>query len=258
MVMEVLAFALMFFIIPNRKVTFKHASIAALITAILFEIAKSGFGIFVEYFSTYQVIFGALATIPLFLIWIYLSWSIILFGAEICHGLFSFEPNLLKKANHPFIQLVHILLLLAEKQQAEKIAQIKAEKLAALAKQRLQEQIDKERVAQEQAAFTQVSHCKLGTWVSIKQDDESAETRPLRFKLVVKFAATNKFIFVDKLGVKKIEYTEADLVEGIINKNIEPIGRNSNAIYGQSSIRTRIAVHFCLKSIFKDSLLYPK
>ena len=111
--------------------------------------------------------------------------------------------------------------LLAEKQQAEKIAQIKAEKLAALAKQRLQEQIDKERVAQEQAAFTQVSHCKLGTWVSIKQDDESAETRTLRFKLVVKFAATNKFIFVDKLGVKKIEYTEADLVEGIINKNIE-------------------------------------
>ncbi len=117
MAMEVLAFALMFFIIPNRKIALKQAGIAAVITAVLFEIAKSGFGVFVEYFSTYQVIFGALATIPLFLIWIYLSWSIILFGAEICHGLFSFESNLRKKANHPFIQLVHILLLLAEKQQ---------------------------------------------------------------------------------------------------------------------------------------------
>ncbi len=117
MTMEVLAFALMFFIIPNRKISLKQAGIAALVTAVLFEFAKSGFGIFVEYFSTYQVIFGALATIPLFLIWIYLSWSIILFGAEVCHGLFSFESNLRKKTNHPFIQLVHILLLLAEKQQ---------------------------------------------------------------------------------------------------------------------------------------------
>ncbi len=117
MAMEILAFALMFFIIPNRKIALKHAGFAALVTAILFEIAKSGFGIFVEYFSTYQVIFGALATIPLFLIWIYLSWSIILFGAEVCHGLFSFESNLRRKINHPFIQLVHILLLLIEKQQ---------------------------------------------------------------------------------------------------------------------------------------------
>jgi len=118
MLMESIAFTLMFFIIPNRKILFKHAMIAAVVTATLFELAKSGFGIFVEYLSTYQVIFGALATIPLFLIWIYLSWSIILFGAEICHGLFSFEEGRLEEQNHPFIQLVQILLLLAKKQQS--------------------------------------------------------------------------------------------------------------------------------------------
>ena len=116
MLMESIAFALMFFVIPNRKILFKHAIIASIITAIFFELAKTSFGIFVESFSTYQVIFGALATIPLFLIWVYLSWSIILFGAEICHGLFSFEVGQQEKKNHPFIQLVQILLILAEKQ----------------------------------------------------------------------------------------------------------------------------------------------
>lgn len=116
MMMESVAFTLMFFVIPNRKILFKHAIIAALITAVYFEIAKSGFGIFVEYFSTYQVIFGALAAIPLFLIWIYLSWSIILLGAEICHGLFSFQVNRREQESHPFIQLLQILLVLSEKQ----------------------------------------------------------------------------------------------------------------------------------------------
>lgn len=120
MLMEFIAFTLMFFVIPNRRILFKHAVAAAAITAILFELAKSGFGIFVEYFSTYQIIFGALATIPLFLIWVYLSWSIILFGAEICHGLFSFAMVKQEEQKHPFIQLVQILLLLAKKQQQGK------------------------------------------------------------------------------------------------------------------------------------------
>ncbi len=116
MLMESFAFALMFFVIPNRKILFKHAIIAAIITASFFEMAKSGFGIFVDSFSTYQVIFGALATIPLFLIWVYLSWSIILFGAEICHGLFAFEVDQQEHKIHPFIQLLQILLILADKQ----------------------------------------------------------------------------------------------------------------------------------------------
>jgi len=116
MLMETIAFALMFFIIPNRKILPKHAIVAAMVTALLFEFAKSGFAIFVEYFSTYQLIFGALATIPLFLIWIYLSWSIILFGAQVCHGLFAFEVNQKRNAEQPMIQLLKIILLLVEKQ----------------------------------------------------------------------------------------------------------------------------------------------
>jgi membrane protein len=117
MAMETIAFTVMFLIVPNRRILLFHAIISAFVTALLFEVAKSGFGIFVEYFSTYQIIFGALATIPLFLIWVYLSWSIILFGAEICHGLFAFEISKQKETSHPFIQLIDILNQLIIKQQ---------------------------------------------------------------------------------------------------------------------------------------------
>jgi len=110
--------------------------------------------------------------------------------------------------------------LLLEKERAEKNAKIKAEEIAEQAKQTLKKRIDKQRAEQEHAALIQVTNCKLGAWISVNQDDEQ-DNKSQRFKLVVKFAASNKFIFVDKLGVKKLEYTEATLVEGIMNKDIE-------------------------------------
>ncbi len=115
-VTEVLTFSLMYFVIPNRKIAIKHAFYAALLATLLFEIAKTGFAIFVEYFSTYQVIFGALATIPLFLIWLFLSWNIVLFGAEFCHALVSFGVEKDKKYSHPFILLASILIILSRAQ----------------------------------------------------------------------------------------------------------------------------------------------
>jgi hypothetical protein len=65
------------------------------------------------------------------------------------------------------------------------------------------------------------TNCKLGAWVSITNRDDGVDYKAQRFKLVVKFAASKKFIFVDKLGVKKIEYTEAALVKGLMEKDIE-------------------------------------
>lgn len=111
--------------------------------------------------------------------------------------------------------------LLAEKQHAEKMAKIKAEEIAELTKQLLKKRIDKQRAEQEHNALTLVTNCKLGAWVSVAQQDGDSDNKAQRFKLVVKFAASKKFIFVDKLGVKKLEYTEEALVAGIMNKDIE-------------------------------------
>jgi membrane protein len=114
-IMECLAFTVMLYVIPNTAIRFKHALIAGAITAILFELAKSAFAVFVSSFSTYQVIFGALASIPLFLIWIYLCWLIILIGAEFCHALANFKQTFDVK-QPALVQLVLLISLLTEHQ----------------------------------------------------------------------------------------------------------------------------------------------
>ncbi len=112
-VMATITFSVMFYVIPNKKIPLTHALFSGLLTGLLFELAKTGFAIFVTSFSTYQLIFGALAAVPLFLIWIYLCWSIVLLGAEFCHGLGTFEVVHEQKNQHPLISLISILHKLA-------------------------------------------------------------------------------------------------------------------------------------------------
>lgn len=60
-----------------------HALIGGVVAAMLFELSKRAFAWFVLNFTTYQVIYGALATIPIFLVWIYISWLVVLIGATV-------------------------------------------------------------------------------------------------------------------------------------------------------------------------------
>ncbi len=86
-VFEVLAFVLLYTVVPNCVVRLRHAAVGGAVAAVLFEFSKRGFALFVLNFSSYEVVYGALATIPIFLIWIYLSWLLILFGAEVTAAL---------------------------------------------------------------------------------------------------------------------------------------------------------------------------
>ena len=78
---EFLAFLLLYRVVPNFPVRLKHALIGALAAAVLFEFSKRGFAQFVVYFSTYKKVYGALAALPVFLLWIFLSWTVTLLGA---------------------------------------------------------------------------------------------------------------------------------------------------------------------------------
>lgn len=82
-----LAFALLFRLVPNRYVPRSHALIGALVAAVLFETMNRIFGYYISHFPTYKLVYGAFASVPIFLMWIYLSWLTILFGAEISASL---------------------------------------------------------------------------------------------------------------------------------------------------------------------------
>jgi membrane protein len=75
------AYTLLYMIVPNRWVDWRDALWGGLVAAIAFEVAKRVFAVFIRQFPTYAIIYGALAALPLFLLWMYLSWLITLVGA---------------------------------------------------------------------------------------------------------------------------------------------------------------------------------
>jgi membrane protein len=78
-----LAFFLLYRIIPHRRVPWRHAALGGLVAGVLFEVAKQLFAFYVQASPTYNMVYGALAAVPLFLVWVYLSWLVVLFGAEL-------------------------------------------------------------------------------------------------------------------------------------------------------------------------------
>ena len=73
LVATTLAFVLFFKLIPYRPVPIRHALIGGVVASVLFELAKHAFALFVTRFPSQEAIYGAFATVPIFLTWIYLS-----------------------------------------------------------------------------------------------------------------------------------------------------------------------------------------
>jgi membrane protein len=122
------AFSLLYILIPNCFVSKRHAFIGGIVCAILFEFAKYGFGVYVREMPSYENIYGAVAVIPLFLIWIYVSWMIVLFGAHITFCLSSFrlqdEIEHRSKSGWTFLDVLRVLEFLYEAQRKGETASI--------------------------------------------------------------------------------------------------------------------------------------
>jgi membrane protein len=73
----------MYSVVPIRKIRVRYAVVGALIAAVLFELGKKLFSLYIIYFPSYQNIYGAIAIIPILLFWVYCSWIIIFIGVEI-------------------------------------------------------------------------------------------------------------------------------------------------------------------------------
>ncbi|MFT3741926.1 MAG: YihY family inner membrane protein [Gammaproteobacteria bacterium] len=82
---NIVALTILYKTVLSFKVKLMPCLMGSVVAAILFEIGKAGFGLYIFYFSNYAQIYGALASVPVFLIWMYVSWIIVLFGAVFVH-----------------------------------------------------------------------------------------------------------------------------------------------------------------------------
>jgi len=76
-----LAFTILYITIPNRRVLVRDALSGGFLAAFAFEGMKHGFAIYITQFPTHKLVYGAFASVPIFLLWIYLSWVVVLLGA---------------------------------------------------------------------------------------------------------------------------------------------------------------------------------
>jgi membrane protein len=101
---------ILYMLIPNTRVKLTHALIGAVIAGLVFEASKLLFAMYVTSFPLQEIIYGALSAVPLFIIWVYMSWMVILLGAEVCHGLENFQSQtIVSGGNNHFLDCLRVL-----------------------------------------------------------------------------------------------------------------------------------------------------
>ena len=113
----------MYWFIPKAQVPFKNAAVAGIIVAAIFELLKHVFGTVMTNFTSYEAVYGAFAALPIFLLWIYLSWNLILLGVEISYTLTIFETKEVYP-RHPLLSLLDMLnLIYGEHQKGNSVSE---------------------------------------------------------------------------------------------------------------------------------------
>ena len=100
LLLSLLGFSVIYAAVPNCPVPFKHALVGGLFTTLAFHAARSLFTKLMVG-SNYTFIYGAFAAVPLFLLWVYLSWNIVLIGGVLVHSLTAYESD--EQAKRPIV-----------------------------------------------------------------------------------------------------------------------------------------------------------
>jgi len=117
---ELSIFTLAYWLIPHRNVPLRYALAGGLLATVLFEAAKRGFAAYLTSVPTYQQLYGTLAVVPIFMVWLYLSWVVVLLGASVAASLSSFryQPRALRLA--PGLELYAYLRLLGRLEESRR------------------------------------------------------------------------------------------------------------------------------------------
>jgi len=115
-----LGMAGLFRYVPNTHVRWRHALAGGVFVAVGFELAKRLLGWYLRQVPTYAMVYGAFATVPIFLVWLYLGWVIVLLGAVIAAYAPSLQMHAVRRPDGPgsrFALAIAMLRLLAAAKQ---------------------------------------------------------------------------------------------------------------------------------------------
>ncbi len=111
--LTILAFTMLYVYLPNCRVEWRDAVVGGICAAVAFELAKRGFGYYIRRIPTYTAVYGAFAVVPMFLLWMYLTWFITLAGAMISSALPAIRTGQFHRPQFPGSDLFDSLELLA-------------------------------------------------------------------------------------------------------------------------------------------------
>jgi membrane protein len=117
------AFTLLYVAVPNCGVQVRHGFAGALVVALSFIVVK---WLFTRFMATasYALIYGTFAVIPIFLLWIYVCWVVILVGANLVRSIPLFAASHVMDGAHPTLLLLALLHRFWEKQQAGELLRV--------------------------------------------------------------------------------------------------------------------------------------
>lgn len=98
-------FTVLYVLMPNTTVRIRSALLGGILAGTLYQVVQWGYIKFQVGVSAYGAIYGSLAALPLFVVWLQVSWLVVLFGAEISFAeqnvdTYEFEPDCEKVSNH--------------------------------------------------------------------------------------------------------------------------------------------------------------
>ena len=123
------ALTMLYMVVPFRRIEWRHALSGGIVAGVIFELTKRGFALYIAEFPSYALIYGAFAAIPIFLIWLYLSWVVVLFGATLTAMLPAWRAVHALRSDAPGRELfdaLAVLRALARQQGALRLGRVAA------------------------------------------------------------------------------------------------------------------------------------
>lgn len=123
LLIETVALAAIYRVVPHRTVQWRHALAGALVAALLVELVKWGIGLYLGTFGSYSKIYGTLAFVPVFLLWVFLTWVAVLLGASLASSMSAFRYQPVSMRLPLGYEIYGLLRLLARFNEARKLGQ---------------------------------------------------------------------------------------------------------------------------------------